>query len=361
MIASTMEVIGGIEQYNRNVVAGLREAGVDLRVVESMGIRLVQKVSFALRVLFGALRFRPDLIWCAHLNHSPIAHLLKNVLGTRYVVPLYGIDAIRISGFDHARALEAADLLTPIAHHTASNLLSQLPSLADKVFIIPNSVDGERYTIREPSPAIVAKHGLGKRRAILTVARLTPDEAKGYHCVIEALPEVVRKAPDAVYLVVGRGSDPRVARALEASGMRDHVILTGAVPAEDLLDYYNLCRAYVMPSKHEGFAIVFLEALACGRPVVASDGYGCREALFDGDLGILVNPDDRGEIASAILRLLDDPPARLGDREDLRRRTLAHYDITAFKKRVGRAVELAMRPLEARVPFDRDTGEPRVS
>jgi glycosyltransferase involved in cell wall biosynthesis len=169
-------------------------------------------------------------------------------------------------------------------------------------------------------------------------------EQKGYDRVIDALPLVLAEIPQARYVLVGGGEDARVQRALDRHGLHDRVVLAGAVSAEELVDYYNLCDVYVMPSKLEGFAIVFLEALACGRPVVASHGYGCREALLDGDLGMTVDPDSREEIASAIVRLLKDPPSQLADPESLRRRTLEHYDISAFKRRVVQAVRLAAGP-----------------
>src|SRR5262249_19611805 len=158
----------------------------------------------------------------------------------------------------------------------------QLPDVRDRMMVIPNSVDGERFTIREKSGRLVERHGLAGRRVILTVARLTENDHKGYDRVIDALPLVIREIPDAIYLLVGGGEEPRIHKATEAHGLRDRVVMAGAVSADELVDYYNVCDVYAMPSRFEGFAIVFLEALACGKPVVASHGYGCAEALLDG-------------------------------------------------------------------------------
>ena len=341
LVAADVNTIGGIQQYNRNVKAGIDESGAEVRLIELKGVSLPSKVGFVLRIVREALLWRPDVIWCAHISFSPVMFLMKKLLARRYLVALYGIETIGIHEFLQARALRAADLLTPIAHHTAATVLEQIPDVRDRVFLIPNSVDGARFGIRGKPKHLVERHRLEGCRVILTVARLNGDEHKGYDRVIDALPLVLDEIPQAKYVLVGGGQDARVQQALERHGLHDRVVLAGAVPAEELVDYYNLCDVYAMPSKLEGFAIVFLEALACGRPVVASHGYGCREALLDGDLGITVDPDSPGEIASAIVRLLKDPPAHLANPESLRRRTLESYDISVFKKRVGQAVRLA--------------------
>ncbi len=341
LVAADVNRVGGIEQYNRNVAAGIHEAGADLRLVELKDISLRSKAGFVLRVAREALRWRPDVIWCAHLNFSPAIYALKRLLRRRYLVALYGIETIEIREFLQARAVASADLLVPISHYTASNVLSQLPAVRDRLLILPNSVDGERFTIRPRPQHLVDRHGLAGCRVILTVARLNIHEHKGYDRVIDALPLVIKEVPEARHVLVGGGEDPRVQQAIERHGLHDHVVLAGAVSASELVDYYNLCDVYAMPSRFEGFAIVFLEALACGKPVVASHGYGCREALLDGQLGITVDPDSREEIAAALVRLLKDPPAHLTDPLRLRERTLENYAITAFKRKVVQAVQRA--------------------
>jgi glycosyltransferase involved in cell wall biosynthesis len=348
LVAADVNTIGGIQQYNRNVKDGIHESGAKVRLIELKGRSYASKAGFVLRIVTNALVWRPDVIWCAHINFSPVVFFMKKLLARRYLVALYGYEAIAIHDSLHQRALRGADLLTPIARHTAANLLGQIPEVRDRVFLIPNSVDGTRFGIRETPKYLVERHRLEGCRVILTVARMGIGEYKGYERVIDALPLVLAEFPQAKYVLVGGGEDPRVRQTIDRHSLHDRVVLAGAVPSEELVDYYNLCDLYVMPSKHEGFAIVFLEALACGRPVVASEGYGCREALFDGDLGITVDPDNRDEIASAIVRLLKDPPPHLANRASLRQRTLETYDISTFKRRVGEAVRLAAGTAVAR-------------
>jgi phosphatidylinositol alpha-1,6-mannosyltransferase len=85
------------------------------------------------------------------------------------------------------------------------------------------------------------------------------------------------------------------------------------VPPEELPDYFRLADVFVMPSAYEGFGIVFLEAMATGVHVIAGSQDGSRDALCDGALGTLVDPENGEELASAILAALDNP-ARTGDR-----------------------------------------------
>ena len=268
--------------------------------------------------------------------------LLKTLFARRYLVALYGIDAIDIRGLLHARALRGADLLTPIAHNTASNLLAQIPDVRDRLFLIPNSVDGARFGIREKPRYLVERHGLQGCRVIMTAARLNGAEEKGYDRVIDALPLVLAEIPHAKYVLVGGGEDARVQRALERHGLHDRVRADGARcrRRSSSTTTASATSTRCLPSSKASRSCSSRRQPR-GRPVVASHGYGCREALLDGDLGITVDPDNREEIASAIVRLLKDPPPQLADPESLRRRTLEHYDISVFKRRVAQAVRLA--------------------
>jgi glycosyltransferase involved in cell wall biosynthesis len=131
------------------------------------------------------------------------------------------------------------------------------------------------------------------------------------------------KIPDLVYLVCGEGPDrDRLETKATGLGVRDRVIFTGFVPEERKTDYFRIADAYVMPSRGEGFGIVFLEAMACGIPVMGSTLDGSREALLGGELGVLANPDDPSNVVSSILSTLSRPR---GVPEGLARFSLKEY------------------------------------
>lgn len=103
---------------------------------------------------------------------------------------------------------------------------------------------------------------------------------------------------------IGRGWK----RKLKPWGVRDRVVFTGFIAEAEKADHYRLADAFVMPGRGEGFGFVFLEALACGIPVVGSKLDGSREALRGGDLGILVDPRRPDEIQAGVLKALQQVP-----------------------------------------------------
>jgi glycosyltransferase involved in cell wall biosynthesis len=142
---------------------------------------------------------------------------------------------------------------------------------------------------------------------------------------------LIERVPNLVYLIMGEGSDrARIEQRVAHAGLGAHVVLTGFVPEAEKAEHFRLADAYVMPSRGEGFGIVILEALACGVPVVGSRLDGTREALRDGMLGELVDPDDAPGIRDAVLRALASPR---GVPE-----ALAHFDFPQFTRRVADVV-----------------------
>ncbi len=105
---------------------------------------------------------------------------------------------------------------------------------------------------------------------------------------------------------MGKGDDrPRLEQFIRQHQLQDCVSLTRYIPDSELGDYYNLCDVFAMPSKGEGFGIVYLEALACGKPVLAGNQDGALDALCQGELGALVDPDDIDAIAQTLIAILE--------------------------------------------------------
>jgi len=143
----------------------------------------------------------------------------------------------------------------------------------------------------------------------MTFGRLVSRErAKGFDEILELLPRLKTLIPNVIYVVAGDGEDKtRLEARAQALGVADQVVFTGMVREEEKSDLYRLADVYVMPSRGEGFGFVFLEAMACGIPVVASKVDGSREAVREGELGLLVDPDNPEEIEAAILESLSRP------------------------------------------------------
>jgi glycosyltransferase involved in cell wall biosynthesis len=102
------------------------------------------------------------------------------------------------------------------------------------------------------------------------------------------------------------------------------------------VDHYRMCDVFAMPSKGEGFGIVFLEALACGRPVIAGNCDGSRDAVLDGELGFLVDPDSPEAVAAALMDVLDESvPGPRKNSDYLRQKTIEAFGKERFRERTG--------------------------
>lgn len=200
------------------------------------------------------------------------------------------------------------------------HLLRRLGIEANRIFTSPEGIELARLAEIgfDGRRRIRARHMLDGKKVIVTVGRLV--ERKGHEMIIRALPLVLREVREAFYLVVGRGPMEGRLRALAREvGVEDHVFFCGFVPDSELLEYYQAGEVFAMPNREvdgdtEGFGIVFVEAGACGKPVVGGRSGGAIEVIADGVTGFLVNPMDVQEIAKALTTLLQDQglAARMG-------------------------------------------------
>jgi glycosyltransferase involved in cell wall biosynthesis len=175
--------------------------------------------------------------------------------------------------------------------------------------LLPNAIHAEWYGPGAKPQALLRRYGLEGRTVLMTLGRLVSAERyKGFDDVLELMPELLKSVPGLAYLIVGGGSDrERLQEKVRALGLEGKVVFTGQIPEAEKADHYRLADAYVMASRGEGFGFVLLEAMACGIPVVASVLDGGREAVREGELGILADPVDRGALKRAILEALARP------------------------------------------------------
>lgn len=301
----------------------------------------LQKIGFAVQLLVFAVKERPGMIISTHVNFAPVALFARLLTGARYVVVAHGIDLHPGLGFLRKLALRRADAVWAVSRWTRDRSLS-LGVPGHAVTVLANTVDDHRFDIGGPEHALRVQHGLQPGdKVLLTVARLDPAERyKGYDTVIRALPALCRDLGAVRYLLVGTGADQARMEALAGQlGVTDCVRFCGFVDDEDLAAYYRLADVFVMPSKGEGFGIVFLESMACGTPVVGGDQDGTRDALVDGALGRLVDPDDADALAVELGALLrGQGPAQWFRPRELRDACLAVHGREAFSRRVSAAL-----------------------
>jgi glycosyltransferase involved in cell wall biosynthesis len=335
-LTSNLKDIGGIQEYNKNFINALKENNINFVVAELKKSILFFKIVFIFDILIKVFLFRPDIIVCSHINFSSIGYFFKKFFKKEYLITIYGIEAWEIKNSLKIKSFKEAKMIIAVSNYTKERLISQISDVREKIFILPNAVNGEKFYPHEKPQNLLSEYNLSKNdKIIITVARLSASEKyKGYDKVITSLSYVIREIPEVKYILIGDGNDiERIKNLIKELKLENRVILTGRV--ENLLDYYNLGDVFAMPSKGEGFGIVFLEALACGKPVIAGNQDGSVDALLGGELGILVNPDNINEIAKAIIKVLKrEAPSNLLNSDYLRSMVLKSYGFDKFKEKV---------------------------
>lgn len=172
--------------------------------------------------------------------------------------------------------------------------------------IIPNGIDYERFAT--PAPRL-PQYDDG-RINVLFLGRL--EKRKGVKYLIRAWMRVRQRCPNARLIVAGRGRPlESYRRFAQLHGLQDDLVFPGFVPAEDLVRYYHTCDVFCSPATgQESFGIVLLEAMAAGRPIVATEICGYSEVMTPGREGLMVPPRDEAALATALLRLIEDPDLR---------------------------------------------------
>jgi len=325
---------GGIDRYNTNLLGALKELECTVKIAWLPNSSLLRKIIFVLSALFKYFILKPNVIFCGHIDLSPLTFFVKRFSNTDYIVFTHGIEVWNLKNKAKIKALKEAKLVVSVSKFTANKLKEQIPKVKDKQFILPNTIDGKRFKIKETPEYLLNRHNLKGKKVIFTLARLDKTEKyKGYDNVIKVLPDVLKNVPNAVYILGGKGDDiPRIKELIRKLGLENNVILTGFIPDKELVDYYNLCDVFVMPSKGEGFGIVFLEALACGKPVIAGNKDASGEAVLNGELGLLINPDSKKEISTAVIKILKNP--NFFSEKNLRKMTLETYGFAEFVEKV---------------------------
>jgi glycosyltransferase involved in cell wall biosynthesis len=303
---------------------------------------------FATQIISIGLWQRPSLVISTHVNFTPAAYWLKRLAGVPYWVIAYGTDAWNIDCPTLQRAIHHADRILSISGYTRDRLLKEQNLTPAKISLLPCTFDASCFQIGPKPQHLLNRYRLTTEQPIvLTVGRLDSTQPyKGYDKILRALPEIRRQIPNVHYILVGQGSDrPRIEQLIAQLNLQDCVTLAGFVPDDEIGDYYNLCDVFAMPSKGEGFGIVYLEALACGKPTLGGNQDGAIDALCHGELGALVDPDNVEAIAQTLIQILQgtfDNPI-LYQPESLRKKVIENFGFECFKQRLAELMESSTR------------------
>jgi glycosyltransferase involved in cell wall biosynthesis len=348
---------GGIQAFSRYLSEAINQLGYDLEIsllhehpssvpTEKVETRcfgqypkFIRSVAFSTSNIFRVTKNKPELLISTHLNFGPAMILPSLASKAPYWLVAHGVDAWNVKGLLRRTALRNANKILAVSRYTRERLIKELNIDNEKIEILPNTFDEERFQISDKSALLLNRYNLARDTVILlSVCRFDSDEQyKGYDLILEALPSIISTQPNVKYIAVGTGNDHlRFQDKISKLGLERHVIVAGRVSDEELPLYYQTCDLFVMPSMGEGFGIVFLEALACGKPVIAGNLDGSVDPLLDGEIGALIDPRSSDKLAETILAIINKTYANknIFNAALLRSKVIQNFGKEAFKNKI---------------------------
>jgi glycosyltransferase involved in cell wall biosynthesis len=252
-----------------------------------------------------------EIIIVGHFHLLKHASNIAEKVNQKVCLITYGTEIWREWTLVEKRLLRKCDRIIAISNYTALSIIDRLPDRAAHVVVLPNMTDINQF---EPDSSPLSSHP----RIILTVGRLSSTEAyKGHDLVIKSLCRVENSLQVPIeYRIVGEGDDKvRLESIAKEYGVLDKVHFLGWLKDDDLLKEYQRCHVFAMPSyvskrpngswTGEGFGFVYIEAAACGKPVLACDVGGQVDCVRHGKTGILVKPTLES-VGSGLIEILSD-------------------------------------------------------
>jgi phosphatidylinositol alpha-1,6-mannosyltransferase len=255
---------------------------------------------------------RADVVVISHINLLVVGWLIKKVNPSAKIMLLaHGIEIWGNLNFYKKKMLSACDKILCVSQFTADKVLANNKLPNTEVNVLNNCIDpflplpDSAY----PGQKLREKYKIESDDVVLmTLTRLSyADRYKGYDVVLNAMVDIVKTNKKIKYLLAGGSSKDEkvfIDHLVQKYGIEENVILAGYIPEEELIAYFSMADMYVMPSTKEGFGIVFIEAMYYGLPVIAGNKDGSTDALLNGQLGLLIEPNSPAAIKDAIEKMM---------------------------------------------------------
>lgn len=294
-----------------------------------------RRSSFALKAALSGLR--SDIMILSHINLAPIGWLIKLLKPKCEVwLVVHGIEVWRPLKKLQQKLLNCCDKIICVSNFTRNKVISLHHANPGKCIVLNNTLDPSLklpVVFKKPDYLMQRYQLNQEHQVIFTLTRLASTEQyKGYEQVLQAIARLKNKYPQIRYILSGKYDQREGARIMTLISkyeVEEQVILTGFINEAELEDHFLLADVFVLPSKKEGFGIVFIEALACGLPVICGNEDGSLDAIHNGELGKAINTDNILELEQAILEHLQTPlmPER---RKELQNKCLEYFDLPVY-------------------------------
>jgi len=286
---------------------------------------------------------KSKIVLLSHINLLLVGYLIKRTRpSVKLVLLAHGIEVWRVLPSWKKKMLLRCDLILPVSHFTKDRMIEMHGLPEEKFVMLNNCLDpfSELPLEKKRSVLLMNHYGFTNENIVLlTVSRMVDTERyKGYDKVLLVLPELIKEYPQLRYLLVGRYDDAekkRLDELINYLGLQDIVVFTGLLPDEVLGAHFKMGDIFIMPSEKEGFGIVFIEAMFYGLPVIAGNKDGSVDALWNGELGTLIDPDNKAAIVSSIKAILGDSAKYKPDQQKLQE----HFSYSSYKRKLGNCLE----------------------
>jgi asparagine synthase (glutamine-hydrolysing) len=353
---TSFSATGGIEKFNRALLKSLDELDTEgLVSAHSISLHDIElnenyfaagkykaakgnRVSFMWQLLNAASNYNTVVV--GHLNLALPAMSIKRLYPRKkFVLIAHGIEVWDELKGAKKQLLEQADVILAVSSFTKTKLIEIHKIDPEKIKLFYNTIDPYfRLPTKFDKPDYLKKRYNihNGEKVVYTMTRMSSlEQYKGYDQVLAAFPSLVKKYPGIKYIIGGKADiveKQRVEKIIQEKQLNAHVILSDYIADEEVQDHFKLADVFIMPSSQEGFGIVFIEAMACGLPVIGGNIDGTVDALQNGELGKLVDPFNVKAIENAIEEQLNLKNGLNG--KQLQQAMLAKFSFIEYKKRL---------------------------
>ena len=351
---------GGIERFNRCFILALQQicenngfkfnatslydTQPELNYVDEVKFKGFgrNKLRFLIDFVLSAVKY--DVVILGHINLAVAGCMLNFFYPKKKIVLIvHGIDTWGELSFFKKTLLKKVDIILSVSEFTKEVIISEHGVNPKIVKVFPNTIDpGLEVPISfNKPPLLIDRYGVNTRdKVLLTITRMSSQEKyKGYDVVLRAFAQI--KLINFKYLLCGKYDQleyERITSLISELKLENNVVLAGYIKEDELLDHYLIADTFIMPSKGEGFGIVFIEAMFCGLKVIAGNKDGSVDALDNGRLGTLINPDNVEEIGKAILISLENKSTN-DAKFKIQQKAIAKFGFEAYKNRLEQIIK----------------------
>jgi len=327
---------GGISRYNRYQITACRElfGAEKIKVFSLLGpsaddfedafsvdwngntANAKSKMGLVFQVIRTAFQWKPDLILCAHVNLSGLAHLASRLCGAQTILNAYGLEIWSPLSRDASWGLSRVKYIVSDCHNTAEWLIENRNIKRECIRVIWDCIDLNKFKPQPVSETVIQKYRIPDPQqyfTILSLGRLSLPDAlyKGYDRLIGVFASLVPEFDRLRLVIAGRGNYvDHLKEMVRERKIENRVAFTGSVEEDDMAAIYNSCKIFSLiteagEGKGEGIPLTPLEAMACGKPILVGNQDGSREAVF-GKNGFATDPFDMEEQKRIIVSYLSD-------------------------------------------------------